>query len=327
MAEILKNTYSPVYHQVFWKGNAVDADSLPTVNIYDITTDPEQEDPGLSQLLTTVISEKDETNIGAYTVYIPLSISGSNKTLRLIWQYNVEGQTVSYEHDVFIVTPYADIYQAANSLGVNTDLSDPNHKTFDELVAAERYARQRIEEYTGQEFGLYKDIHRVLGSDSDVLPLPDRIQTFEKLYMNDILLVDNTASPVVNNWNYSVQISETNFAIRINRANMLDNTVYTANGMVPPTIHDGSGIFRNGVMYEVHGTFGWKKVPDRVELATIELMKDFFAKDIAWKNQYVQKIQTFDWQFEYTSDVFTGTGNAYADRLLSDYVVSKVSII
>ena len=82
MAEILKNTYTPVYHQVFWKGNAVDADSLPTVNIYDITTDPEQEDPGLSQLLTTVISEKDEVNIGSYAVYIPLSIAGSNKTLR-----------------------------------------------------------------------------------------------------------------------------------------------------------------------------------------------------------------------------------------------------
>ena len=130
MAEILKNTYSPVYHQVFWKGNAVDADSLPTVNIYDITTDPEQEDPVLSQFLTTVISEKDEVNIGSYAVYIPLSIAGSNKTLRLIWQYNVEGQTISYEHDVFIVTPYADIYQAANALGINTDLSDPNHKTY-----------------------------------------------------------------------------------------------------------------------------------------------------------------------------------------------------
>jgi hypothetical protein len=68
-------------------------------------------------------------------------------------------------------------------------------------------------------------------------------------------------------------------------------------------------------------------VPDEVELAAIELMKDFFAKDISWKNQYVKNIQAFDWQVEYSGEVFMGTGNAYADRLLSDFVVTKVSLI
>ena len=97
--------------------------------------------------------------------------------------------------------------------------------------------------------------------------------------------------------------------------------------MVPPSINDGGGIFRSNVMYEVHGVFGWKKVPDKVDLATIELMKDFFAKDMVWKNQYVQNIQTFDWQFEYNPEAFVGTGNAYADRLLGDFVVNKASLI
>ncbi len=67
MAEVLKNTYSPVYHQVFWKGNVVDADSLPTVKVYDITDNPEEEDPGLTLLLTTLTAEKDETNTGILT--------------------------------------------------------------------------------------------------------------------------------------------------------------------------------------------------------------------------------------------------------------------
>jgi hypothetical protein len=166
-----------------------------------------------------------------------------------------------------------------------------------------------------------------MGSDSDTLTLADRLQTLDKLYLNDLIMIDNTVSPAVNNWGYSVQVSETGFGIRINRANMLDNTVYVANGMVPPTIHDSEGVFRNGVMYEVQGQFGWKKVPDEVELAAIELMKDFFAKDISWKNQYVKNIQAFDWQVEYSGEVFMGTGNAYADRLLSDFVVTKVSLI
>jgi len=327
MAEVLRNSSSPVYHQVFWKGTPTDADSLPVVKVYNITENPDEEDPGLSQLVSTITSEKDETNVGMYVVYLPLSTTNTASTLRLVWQYAVTSQNINYEHDVFIVTPYTDLAQACMCLGISTDPSDPSYKSYRELAAAERYARQRIEDYTGQQFFLYKDVYRVLGSDSDVLPLPDKIQSLDKLYMNDVLLVDNTVNPKVNAWGYEVQVSETNFGIRINRANMLDNTVYTANGMVPPTIHDGSGTFRNNVVYEVQGTFGWKKVPDKVDLATIELMKDFFAKDMVWKNQYVQNIQTFDWQFEYNSEAFTGTGNAYADRLLGDYVVNKASLI
>lgn len=327
MAEILKNSNSPVYHQVFWKGNAVDADALPTIKVYDITENPEEESPGIAQLIYTTTSEKDETNIGLYAGYLPLQLTNSSATFRLVWEYSVELNPVQYNHDIFIVTPYTDLYQACGCLGISTDPSDPNYKSYRELAAAERYARKKIEEYTGQVFYLYKDIHRVMGSDSDTLTLPDKINEIHRLYINDILLIDNLVTPKINNWNYDVQISETGFGIRINRANMLDNTVYTANGMVPPTIHDSSGIFRNNIMYEVHGQFGWKKVPDEVDLATVELMKDFFAKDNTWKNQYVKNIQTFDWQFEYSSEAFSGTGNAYADRLLSDFVVNKASII
>ena len=327
MAEILKNTNSPIYHQVYWRGEVVDADSLPTVKVYDITENPEDETPPSAQLVHTATSEKDETNIGLYAVYLPLQLTNSSATYRLLWEYTVDTSAVSYRHDLFIVTPYADLYQASGSLGCSSDPSDTNYKSFKELKAAERYARKRIEEYTGQVFYLYNDVLRVMGSDSDTLTLPDRIDTLDRLYMNDIVLIDNLVTPTVDNWNYDVQISETGFGIRVNRANMLDNTVYTANGMVPPTIHDGNGIFRSHVMYEVHGKFGWKKIPDEVELACIELMKDFFAKDTIWKNQYVKNIQTFDWQFEYNSEAFLGTGNAYADRLLSDFVVSKASII
>lgn len=72
MAEILKNSNSPVYHQVFWRGNVVDADNLPTVEIYDITETPEEENPGLTILLDTITAEKDETNVGLYAAHIPL---------------------------------------------------------------------------------------------------------------------------------------------------------------------------------------------------------------------------------------------------------------
>ena len=40
MAEVYLNSNSPIYHSVYWHGDLTDADSLPTVLVYDITEDP-----------------------------------------------------------------------------------------------------------------------------------------------------------------------------------------------------------------------------------------------------------------------------------------------
>ncbi len=327
MAEVLKNSNSPVFHQIFWKGQVQDADDLPVVELYDITDNPFSTDTSPEYYLDELVSEKDETNIGLYSLSLPLAYTSNNATIRLVWKYYIEEQLVSYAHDIYIVTPYTDLYQACGCLGISTDPSDPNYKSYRELASAERYARKKIEEFTGQKFYLYNDTIRIFGQDSDILPLSQRIVDIRKVYMNDILMVDNTVTPKINNWGYQLQVSESEFGIRINRSALLDNTVYIANGMIPPSIHDTVGVFKDTVAYEIQGQFGWQKVPDEVELASIELMKDFFSKDNLWKNQYISNVQTFDWQFEYSSEVFGGTGNAYADKLLADYVIDKASII
>ena len=108
---------------------------------------------------------------------------------------------------------------------------------------------------------------------------------------------------------------------------MLDNTVYTANGMVPPSINSTYGKFNMNKRYTVVAEFGYEEVPDEVDIATIELMQDFFSKDNLWRKKYINKISTFDWNFEYASGSATGTGNLYVDQLLSDYVVSKALLI
>ena len=107
----------------------------------------------------------------------------------------------------------------------------------------------------------------------------------------------------------------------------MDNTVYTANGMVPPSIHSSAGVFGLGYRYKVYAEFGYEDIPDEVDQATVELMQDYFSKDNLWRKKYVNKISTFDWDFEYGSGATSGTGNLYADQLLSDYVLSKVLLI
>ena len=326
MAEILINSQSPITHKVFWNGDVANADSLPTVALYDVTLDPTIT-PAISptSLLTTLTSALDENNPGTYVVNVPYEYTDRNRTLRLKWNYTVGGTLVKKEDEVYVVTPYVD-FNHAQDIGLSTDSSDPNYKSYKELLMAEKYARKQVEQYTGQKFYSYDDIYVVYGHQSDILPLPARIEEIYSLYAKDILLLDNIEE--INNWNYSVVLSETAYGIRINRANMLDNTVYTANGMVPPSIHDSSGVFQSGIPYRVYGRFGWEKVPDNVELAAIELMKDYFSKDTMWRNKYVKNISTFDWDFEYTGDAYTGTGNAYADNLLADYVLTtRVEII
>jgi hypothetical protein len=327
MAEIYVNTNSPIKHKIYWRGELYEPTSNPTVKVYDVT-----EDPAITplieptELLTTLTSEKLDNDIASYAVYLPLSFTSRYRELLLKWEYVIDGENVQKSHKVFVRVPYTDITQATDALGLGTDPSDPNYKTYSELVEAEKWARKIIENYTGQDFYLYDYVYTVYSTGSDILPLPYKIFELHELYQNDILLVDTIND--IDNWNYPVQVSETGFALRVNRADMLDNTVYTANGMVPPSINDsGNGAFYNGATYRVQGRFGWESVPDEIELACIELMKDYFSKDKEWRNKYIKSIQTFDWNFEYNSDSFGGTGNVYVDQLLDKYVLTQMVVI
>ena len=97
--------------------------------------------------------------------------------------------------------------------------------------------------------------------------------------------------------------------------------------MVPPSINDSYGGFAKNSVYRVAGKYGWDHVPDEVDVACIELMKDYFSKDKVWRNKYVKSIQMFDWQFEYAGSSYSGTGNAYVDQILLPYVINQMVVI
>ena len=324
--EILVGTNSAIKHRVFWKGETAYADSLPTVRLYSITeTGNNGSDLDLSTLICTGTAEQSETDIGVYNFYPDLSVTNSVKEIIAEWSYLVNGSTVVKRHEVYITQPYVDISQSIDNLGFGSDYNDPNSKTYQELLDAEKYARKVIENYTQQKFYLYDDVNVIYGAGTDILPLSNKINSIDKIYVNDILLVDNVNN--INNWGIPVQVTESGFGIRVNRANMLDNSVYTANGMVPPTINDYPGLFNKDARYKITGKYGWKDAPDEIEMACIELMKDYFSKDKVWRNKYIKTIKTFDWEFEYNSGTFAGTGSYYVDQLLLPYVINKMVLI
>jgi hypothetical protein len=323
MAEIYKDQTSPVKTKIFWGGELTDADGDVTAVVYDITEDGTIS-PAVNPTvpLGTYTATKSETDMGTYQIVIPFSLCRRNRKFKIEWRYSISGNSASHVYFIDVVTPYANLSDVIDDLGFGTDPSDPNYKTYHELQMAEKYARKLIEIYTNQSFYLYDDTQIVYGSGSDILPLPFRLSEIHELYENDILVADKINN--VNNWVYTPIISESNFGIRVNRQDNLDGLVYTANGLVPPSIHDASssGAFRKDVRYSVAGRFGWSSVPDNVEEACIILIKQFFDKDRAWKDKYVKNISTFDWKFEFMEDAHRGTGNLYADQLLSPYVLN-----
>jgi hypothetical protein len=327
MAEVHMNTNSPTSTKILFGGEIVDADGDVTATIYDITEDPAVSppvDPGTP--LESLTATKIETDFGSYKINIPFYLTNRNRNLKVKWDYEVNGDQLEHYTDVDIVQSYCNLAEAIEDMNLGTDPSDPNYRTYHDLVMAEKYARKTIENYTGQRFSLYDDVITVYGSGSDVLPLPFKLNTLHELYSNDILLIDTINE--INNWNYTTQISESGFGIRVNRANMLDNTVYTANGMVPPSINDsGSGAFIKDYVYRVQGRYGWHEVPNDIEIACIELMKDYFSKDTVWRAKYVNSVQSFDWHFEYNAEAYRGTGNVYADQILLPYVLTQLMVI
>lgn len=322
MAEIYIDQTAPIKTKIFWAGEIVDADDDVTATIYDITEDSTINptvDPNTAIL--TLTATKLETDIGTYQVVIPFNYVRRNRKFKIVWSYEIDGNEASHIYYTDVVTPYANLADVWEDLNLGTDSSDPNYKTYHEVQMAEKYARKLIEGFTAQFFYLYDDTQIVYGYGSDILPLPFRIHELHELYENDVLLVDNVNE--VNNWLYNPIISESRFGIRVSRQDLVDNTIYTANGLVPPTINDGYyGAFKKDYRYAVQGRFGWPSVPDNVEEACIILIQQFFEKDTAWRNKYVKNISAFDWQFEFMEDAHRGTGNLYADQLLLPYVIT-----
>lgn len=325
--EILIGSNAPVKHKVFWKGVPTDTTSLPTAKFYDITNDITIS-PLISSatLLFTLTATKSEVDVGVYEIYPTLSYINRNRTFKVVWEYAVDGTSISKEQTLFVVAPYVDIAQAMDVLELGVESSDPNFKSYFDLMEAERYARKMIENHTSQKFTLYDDTNVVYGSGSDTLPLPAKINALHSLYQNDILLVDKINS--IDNWNYPTIISDSGFGIRVDRTGVIDNVVYIANGMVPPNINDSyGGAFPQNFIYRVKARYGWAAIPEEIQMATIELMKDYFSKDKLWRNKYMKSIHTFDWQFEYNSSTYNGTGNKYVDDLLSAYVLSQMVVV
>ena len=149
MAEVYVDSNSITSTKIIYGGEVVDADGAVTVTVFDITEDPAVTpavDPSTS--VYTTQATKTETDIGSYKINIPYSLANRSKNFKIRWNYSINGQAHQHYTTLDVVKPYCNLAEAIDDLGLGTDPSDPNYKSYHELVMAEKYARKIIDEFS-----------------------------------------------------------------------------------------------------------------------------------------------------------------------------------
>ncbi len=309
MPEIYSGTNGPIYFKTYYNGVAVDPASTPAVTIYY-----EEDQSG-----TNITPSNVDTDEGSWAVFVPIAATTQYKYFRLKIQYTIN--SVPFEDNkVYTVTrPYATVAEIVEASSFGTDVSDRNYKKYDEIMAAERYARYKINAYTGQKFDYVSKQVEVIGDGTDVLLMPERIEFINKIWENDVLIYDASTSPN----QYLFEITKTNYALRLIKDPGLDvYETYPYQADMPEP-----AFFTRGFRYTIEGMFGWRLVPSEVYDSAIRLANDFFYQDSIWKEKYVKRMQTGDWNVEISTQAFSGTGNSMVDRILEPYIVNRMVII
>lgn len=310
MPEIYNGTNGPINFKTYYNGVAIDPTSTPVVTIYKGT-----ETSGTA--LTVNNTDVDE---GSFFCFVPVSATTDYEYFKVKIEYTINGTSFVDWKTYNVSRPYANVAEIVEASGFGTDRSDRNYKSYDEVMAAERWARFKINAYTGQKFEYKTKTVQVIGDGTDVLLLPERIESITKIWQNDVVIYDSAS---VSGNQYEFEISPTNYAIRFVKDPGLETfATYPYDTTMPEP-----AFFKNGNTYKISGMYGWLNVPSEVYDSAIRLSNDFFYQDAVWKEKYVKRMQTGDWNVEISTQAFTGTGNSMVDRILEPFIANRMVII
>jgi len=311
--QIYRGTTELAEFEIYVNGQLTDADGDVTVSVTD------------AQYGTVIGSGGTATNepqIGKYTFHLDPSYTNLNRVLRVQWDYQINGKSVSQEDFYEVFTPYATIAKIVDYYNFGTRPQDLNYRTQEELIYAERVARYQIDSYTNQSFGRYWGNQEQFGYGSDAIELTQRMVNIQQVYENGVLVIDYTQDPVYNIFGYDVELSTTNKALRIVRNGM--DVIY--DGQNDPAVLS-NGKFKNHTRYKVYGEMGWSYVPQDVQFCTIKLIGNILSRDAQWRERYLKKIDLSEISFELAGGAFNGTGDAIVDALLDQYRNTGIVVI
>ena len=316
MQNISKYSEEKLYLNVFKDGYLTQADSLPTLAIYDADGDTT---PISGYSSCPVIDELDN---GVYGFQLTSDLTSTNRVIELVWTYNLGGVVTKQRNYYSVETVYATPSDIIDFFQYGSTPADLNYQDEGKLVTAEKVARTIVDGYTGQKFTSYYGSQEVFGKGGDAVELVERMLSIDKVYENDILVIDNTQNPVFNTFGFPLQISPTGFGIRIFDQGW---DVRYDNNVDPAVLYYGR--FRDNARYSFQGLIGYKYVPEDIKIATMLLVNDILANDFNWRNKYLSKVNLSEISFEMAGGAFNGTGNVTVDNILDQYRHVNIVII
>lgn len=313
MQQIHNGTTQTITLDIYSQGQLMNADGSVIVKITDADT---------GTVLVSSASAVGQTPLGKYTYEVTPDITQSNRVLQVLWSYTLGGKATSQTQFVEVVTPYALVSDIISYYKLGAAPSQPNYYSEQEIMIAENIARTQINNYTMQDFGNRYDYQEIFGIGSDAIQLTERMLAVDKLYENDELVIDYTASPTYNSFGFDVELTQTGKALRI-KTNLFD-TRY--DNQVDPTII-AYGKFRNNSRYKIVGKIGYNYVPQDIKLCTLLLCGDLLSNDAAWRNKYLKKVTLAEVSFELSAGALNGTGNVIVDGILDQYRNINIVVI
>ena len=313
MQHIIRGTFGTAEFEIYYRGELTNADDDVLVVIEDADN--------IGTTLESGVATNDPA-LGRYIYDLTPNVTQYNRVLKVTWSYELNGHSSYGESFYEVYTPYVAISDIIDYHNLGTRPSDPNYRTYEEIVASEGIARSLIDVYTYQSFQKKTGYQEIVGMGGDALELTERMTRVKKVYENGSLVIDYTADPVYNIFGSDVEITQTNRALRI----VPDNRAISYDTLVSPvTLYYGR--FRNGYLYRIEGDFGWEYVPMDIQRCAIMLAGDYLAKDSQWRNKYLKKLNMAELSFEMHNGAFNGTGNLTVDTILDNYKDIGITVI
>lgn len=317
MQNIVKGTKEKINFNVYSNGVLTQADTLPTITIYDADATSNLPIAGYHNVAVV-----DESPAGVYSFMITPDLTQINRTLQVVWSYTLAGSATSETQFYTVESVYSTVSEVQDFLGYGPTPQDLNYQDPKDIVSAEKIARTIIDGYTGQKFSTYYGSQEVYGKGSDACELTEKMLTLDRVWENDILLINNTVNPVYNTFGFALEITPTGRAVRIINQGW---DVRYDNQVDPSVLYYGR--FRDRSRYKFEGQIGYKYVPEDIKVASMLLINDILSNDYNWRNKYLQKVDLSEISFEMAKGAFNGTGNITVDNILDQYRNVNIVII
>ncbi|AXG66150.1 head-to-tail connector complex protein [Streptomyces phage Annadreamy] len=256
---------------------------------------------------------------GGYRVVLPFSLVDHDKTLNIKWKfdYTQDSQTKTYEYStvVDVVTPYVTLDEIKEAIPEAETLSDV------ELKRLERRIRGVIERYTGQYFGRYIGTRTIIGAGDGELKLDSRLVRLSNISGANILY---ESDGVAATGFYSVRGDGWYVGV----SNPTPDGDYVFENVIrdPDSMWARPG-FKDNMVYDVTGTWGWDDVPAEVKEAALILCEDEICPQAEYRDRYLKSISGDGWRYEFTPNAYYGTGSVIADQLLEKFRNFSMTVI